>query len=116
MKKEAFENMLKEYNTLNSEVKNIASLHLNKIKSYLYDIISLYRYPHEEFDSNVFCKKIGNAINDIYYLSSKHLLLFEYLSEISYLKNDCDLVINIQNILIDIKIILENKEVDYMYN
>lgn len=102
MKKEAFENMVKEYNTLNSEVKDVASLHLNKIKSYL------YRY--EEFDSDVFCKKIGNAINDIYYLSSKHLLLFEYLSEISYLKNDCDLVINIQNILIDIKIILGGKD------
>lgn len=46
-----------EYNNLNSEVKNIVNIHINKIRNYLINI---------DFDSSVFYRKIGRAMSDIY--------------------------------------------------
>lgn len=111
MLKRELENIQKEYNSFDTELKDIVFKHLKKIKSYL-NTIDYYA----DFDSNIFCKKIGNAINDIYYLSSnENLLILDYLRKLSYLKHDRDIVINVSNIELEIKIILENKEVDYMY-
>lgn len=95
-----------EYNNLNSEVKNIVNIHINKIRNYLINI---------DFDSSVFYRKIGRAMSDIYYLSSKELLISRYLREIRLEEDDEDLLLKKEHILIDLDIILKKKKVDYMY-